>query len=379
MVVVQKHLTDRRIKMITDNYTTIGMDVSDRKIQVCIMAKSGINPKIVKEMAIPTTKEGLQKFLSAQDKNAPVVFETGTHCRWMNEVAESMGFKVYVANPCRLRMITESKTKNDINDARTLARIALSDPGMLHPVKLRDAEHQKMLNLHEMRNLLIKQRSGMIVQMRFIAKSMGFRIPKTSTSHFHKLDKSFWPKEFSDIAWPMLKNLEQLDITIKTYEKQIRELAETPTFKAQVDRLKEIHYVGLYAATGFVAVTGGDMDRFERPRDIGPWLGLSPKQNQSGDIDRQCHITKAGSPFMRRLLVECAQMILRDGSIETNLKIKGMRICARGAKIAKRKAITAVARSLAVLMVAMLKKMEAPYVPLSEANEKELAAILVPA
>ena len=82
---------------------------------------------------------------------------------------------------------------------------------------------------------------------------------------------------------------------------------------------------------------------------------------------------------MRRLLVECAQMILRDGSIETNLKIKGMRICARGAKIAKRKAITAVARSLAVLMVAMLKKMEAPYVPLSEANEKELAAILVPA
>ena len=379
MVVVQKHLTDRRIKMITDNYTTIGMDVSDRKIQVCIMAKSGINPKIVKEMTIPTTKEGLQKFLSAQDKNAPVVFETGTHCRWMNEVAESMGFKVYVANPCRLRMITESKTKNDINDARTLARIALSDPGMLHPVKLRDAEHQKMLNLHEMRNLLIKQRSGMIVQMRFIAKSMGFRIPKTSTSHFHKLDKSFWPKEFSDIAWPMLKNLEQLDITIKTYEKQIRELAETPTFKAQVDRLKEIHYVGLYAAAGFVAVTGGDMDRFERPRDIGPWLGLSPKQNQSGDIDRQCHITKAGSPFMRRLLVECAQMILRDGSIETNLKIKGMRICARGAKIAKRKAITAVARSLAVLMVAMPKKMEAPYVPLSEANEKELAAILVPA
>ena len=365
--------------MITDNYTTIGMDVSDRKIQVCIMAKSGINPKIVKEMTIPTTKEGLQKFLSAQDKNAPVVFETGTHCRWMNEVAESMGFKVYVANPCRLRMITESKTKNDINDARTLARIALSDPGMLHPVKLRDAEHQKMLNLHEMRNLLIKQRSGMIVQMRFIAKSMGFRIPKTSTSHFHKLDKSSWPKEFSDIAWPMLKNLEQLDITIKTYEKQIRELAETPTFKAQVDRLREIHYVGLYAATGFVAVTGGDMDRFERPRDIGPWLGLSPKQNQSGDIDRQCHITKAGSPFMRRLLVECAQMILRNRSIETNLKIKGMRICARGAKIAKRKAITAVARSLAVLMVAMLKKMEAPYVPLSEANEKELAAILVPA
>ena len=377
MVVVQKHETDRRIKMITDNYTTIGMDVSDRKIQVCVMTKFGVNPKIVMETTIPTTKEGLQKFLSTQDKNAPVAFETGTHCRWMHETAEKMGFKVYVANPCRLRMITESKTKNDVNDARMLARIALSDPGLLHPVKLRDAEHQKMLNLHEMRNLLIKQRTAAIVQMRFIAKSMGFRIAKTSTKCFHKLDTSLWPKEFRDIAWPMLKNLEQLDITIKTYEKQIRELAETPTFKAKVDRLRESHYVGLFVSTGFVAVTGGDMDRFEKSRDIGPWLGLSPKQDQSGDIDKQCHISKAGSPFLRRLLVESAQMILRDRAMETDLKVKGMRICARGAKIAKRKAITAVARSLAVLMVAMLKKMDAPYIPLSEANEKELVAMLI--
>lgn len=358
-----------------EHYTTIGMDVSDRKTHVCVMARAGANPKIVMETTIPTTREGLAKFLSAQDRAAPVAFETGTHCRWMNAVAEGMGFKVYVANPCRLRMMTESKTKNDVNDARMLARLALSDPWLLHPVKLRGPEHQKMLNLHEMRNLLIKQRTGIIVQMRGIAKSMGFRIAKCSTSSFHKLETKAWPKELRDIVWPMLKNLEQLAVTIKTYEKQISELAETPTFKAQVERLMEIRYVGLHVATGFVAVTGGDMERFERPRDVGPWLGLTPRQDQSGDIDRQCHITKAGSPFMRRLLVESAQMILREGSAGTDLKVKGMRICARGAKIAKRKAIAAVARSLAVLMVAMLKKPDAPYVPLSERCEKELLAM----
>ena len=68
-------------------------------------------------------------------------------------------------------------------------------------------------------------------------------------------------------------------------------------------------------------------------------------------------------------------MLLRDGSSDTDLKVKGLRICARGAKIAKRKAITAVARSLAVLMVAMLKKPDMPYVPLSERCEKELLAM----
>ena len=356
-------------------YTTIGMDVSDRKTQVCVMAKTGATPKIVMETTIPTTKDGLAKFLSTQDGAAPVAFETGMHCRWMSEVAEGMGFKVYVANPCRLRMITESKTKNDVNDARMLARIALSDPGLLHPVKLRGPEHQKMLNLHEMRNLLVKQRTGIVVQLRAIAKSMGFRIAKCQAAGFHNLDRKAWPEGFRDIAWPMLKNLEQLAVTIKTYEKQIRELAETPTFKAQVERLMEIRYVGLFVATGFIAVTGGDMDRFEKPRDIGPWLGVTPRQDQSGDIDRQCHITKAGSKMLRWKLAECAQRVLQKNSADTDLKVKGLRICARGGKIAKGKSITAVARGLAVLMVAMLKKPNEQYVPLSDAKAKELEQI----
>ena len=357
------------------HYITIGMDVSDRKTQVCVMAGDGKSPKIVMETAIPTTREGLAKFLSTQDRSTPVAFGTGTHCRWMDEVAGGLGFKVHVANPCRLRMMTESKTKNDVNDARMLARLALSDPGLLHPVKLRGAGHQRMINLHEMRNLLVKQRTGIVVQLRAIAKSMGFRIARRRAAGFHNLDGKAWPEGFRDIAWPMLKNLGQLAVTIKTYEKRIRELAGTPAFKAQVDRLMEIRHVGLYVATGFVAVTGGDMDRFGKPGDVGPWLGITPKQDQSGDVDRQCHITKAGSPFMRRLLVESAQTVLRDCSVDTDLKAKGLRICARGAKMAKRKAVTAVARSLAVLMVAMLKKPDAPYVPLSGRCEKELLAM----
>ena len=358
-------------------YTTIGMDVSDRNTQICVMTKRNDDRKteVVTETKIPTTPEGLEKFLSTQEKHASIVFETGTHCRWMYNVATDMGFKVYVANPCRLKLITCSKTKNDVNDARKLAKMALADPELLYPVKLRGNEYQKMIHLHEMRNILVKQRTGIIVQLRALAKTMGFRIKDCSTGSFHKLDKTQWPKEYRDIVWPMLKNLKQLDITIKTYEKKIKELAQTPAFKSKVERLMEIHYVGLFVATGFVAIIGGDIDRFDKPRDVGAWLGLTPKQDQSGDIDRQCHITKAGSQFMRRLLVESAQMILRENSVSTDLKVKGMRICMRGAKIAKRKAVTAVARSLAVMMVAMLKKPDAPYVPLTDRCKEELNAM----
>ena len=295
------------------HHATIGMDVSDRKTQVCVMSKAGGSPKVVMETTIPTTREGLRRFLAAQDRGAAVVFETGTHCRWMEEEAREAGFRAYVANPCRLRMITESRTKNDRNDARTLARLALADVGLLHPVKLRGAEFQRMINLHEMRSLLVRQRAGAIVQLRAIAKSMGFRIAKCSAESFRRLDASAWPQEFRDIAWPMMRGLEQLAITIRTYEKLIRELAETPAFRAKVERLREIRYVGLLVATAFVAVTGGDAGRFGKPRDVGAWLGLTPRQDRSGDVDRQCRITKAGSPLMRRLLVESAQMILREG------------------------------------------------------------------
>lgn len=361
--------------MSSEYCTTIGIDVSDRKSHVCVMTKVGGHPRVVAETTIPTTPDGLSGFLATQDRMSAVTFETGTHCRWMDAVARGLGFKVFVANPFRLRMITESATKNDVNDARTLARLTLADVELLRPVSLRSSTHQKMINLHEMRNLLVDQRTGIICQLRGIAKSMGWRIPQCSTAHFHKIDRSEWPKELRDIAWPMIKHLEDLNTTVKTYEKQIRELAETPTFKAQVDRLRQIHCVGLFTATGFVAATGGDMERFAKSRDVGPWLGLTPRQDQSGDTDRPCHITLAGSPFLRRLLTECAQMIMHDGSPDTDLKVKGMRISARGGKVARRKAIMAVARSLAVMMVAMLKKPSTEYVPLSERGAIELEAM----
>jgi transposase len=168
----------------------------------------------------------------------------------------------------------------------------------------------------------------------------------------------------------MLKNLEQLAVTVKTYDKLIRELAGTQAFKAQVDRLMEIHCVGILVATAFVAVTGGDMDRFERPRDVGPWSGLAPKQDQSGDGDKQLHITHAGSDIVRTALVECAGVAMMSNANDTDLKLKGLRIAMRGGRIARKKAKVAVARGLAVTMLALLQHPEREYVPLSEDGKK---------
>ena len=128
--------------------------------------------------------------------------------------------------------------------------------------------------------------------------------------------------------------------------------------------------VGVIGSTVFVAAIGGRPDRFDHTRDIGAYLGMIPKQDQSGDDDKQLHITHAGADIVRTALVECAGVAMMSNAKDTDLKLKGLRIAMRGGRIARKKAKVAVARGLAVTMLALLQHPEREYVPLSEDGKK---------
>ena len=351
--------------------TTIGVDVSDRTSKICVMQKMPDGERrIVIETTCATTKEGFGETFAKFDRSWPVVFETGTHCRWMDRCFRDLGFKTIIANPGKVPSITKSNTKNDRNDARELARLAIADVSMLHPVKLRNEVYQQMLRYHRGRNELICVRTKLISQLRGFAKSMGCRIDDCSTERFHKIDKSLWPTELESVGWPILDVIEVVNLKIKAFEKAIRDLSETPEFKDMVGRVRTVYGVGEIGSTAFIAIIGGHPTRFERSRDIGAYLGLIPKQDQSGDKDKQLHITHAGSSLIRTVLVECAGVALQSNAKETDIKLKGLRIAMNGGGIAKKKARTAVARSLAVTMLALLKNPDAEYVPLSEEGKR---------
>ena len=361
--------------MDTEYYTTIGMDVSDRTTKVCVMAKERGARRIIEETTIPTTKDGLRAYLSGKSSDWPVVFETGTHCRWMKREVESLGMKAIVANPSRLRMVTESNTKNDRNDARELARFALADVGLLHPVRLRSESCQQMLRLMKARDMLVKVRTMCVNELRGFAKSMGFRLPSCPANKVHALDKAEWPDDFESVAWPLMDMLETIDLKIRAYESQIRSLAESGELKEKVDRVREVYGIGLLSGVALVASIDADPGRFRKARDAGAYFGLVPKQRQSGEMDAQCHITRAGSDFVRRLMIEAAQIAMRESARDTDVKLRGLRICARGGKIAKKRALVAVARCLVVTAVALLKNPDADYVPLSEQARREFQAL----
>ena len=351
--------------------TTIGADVSDRTTKICVMTKAdGGERRIVVETTCATTEAGFEEAFSKFDRSWPVVFETGTHCRWMDRLFRKMGFKTIIGNPAKIPSITKSNTKNDRNDARELARLALADPAMLHPVFLRDETFQQMLRFHHARNMLISQRTQTINQIRGFAKSMGHRIERTSTERFHELGKAEWPEELEECAWPLMGSLKTINLKIKAYDKLIARLAERPEFKAMVERVRAVYGVGIIGSTVFIAAIGGRPDRFGHARDVGAYLGMTPKQDKSGDDDKQLHITHAGTEIVRTALVECAGIVMMSNAKDTDLKLKGLRIAMRGGKIARRKAKVAVARGLAVAMLALLKDPEREYVPLSEEGRR---------
>ena len=351
--------------------TTIGADVSDRTTKICVMTKAdGGERRIVVETTCATTKAGFEEAFSKFDRSWPVVFETGTHCRWMDRLFRRMGFKTIVGNPGKIPSITKSNTKNDRNDARELARLAIADPAMLHPVFLRDEVYQQMLRFHHARNVLISQRTQTINQIRGFAKSMGYRIECSSTGRFHEQRKAGWPNELEECTWPLMGVLKAINLKIKAYDKLIARLAERPEFKPMIERVRVVYGVGTIGSTVFVAAIGGRPDRFDRVRDIGPYFGMIPKQDQSGDDDKQLHITHAGPEIVRTALVECAGVVMMEKSKDTDLKLKGLRIAMRGGKIARKKAKVAVARGLAVAMLALLQHPEREYVPLSEEGKK---------
>ena len=351
--------------------TTIGVDVSDRTSKICVMTKEQNGErKMLVETTCATTRAGFTECFTKFNRQWPVVFETGTHCRWMDKHFKELGFKTIIANPFKVPSITKSNTKNDRNDARELARLAIADVTMLHPIKLRDEPYQQMLRLHHSRNMLIAQRTQTTNQIRGFAKSIGYRIESCSTEKFHTLNKSDWPKELEAVAWPLMDTLELINLKIKAYDAMIKDLAEEPEFKEMVERVRVVYGVGLVGSTVFIAAIGGDPTRFDRARDVGPYLGLTPRQDQSGDTDKQLHMTKSGLEIVRTALIECACVVMQDNAKETDLKLKGLRISMNGGRIARKRAKGAVARSLAVTMLALLKDTTRKYIPLSEEGRK---------
>lgn len=340
---------------------TIGLDLGDKKHAICVLDQEG---EIIDERTITNHRESLRR-LSLKYPKARVAFEVGSHSPWIKRFFAELEHEVFVANPRKLRAIYTSDRKSDRNDARMLARIARIDPKLLHPVEHGTEEAQRDLLQIKLRNNLVRQRVDIIASVRFTLKSLGVALPSPNSACFAKRCRTILQECDNDLLHKVEPSLQVIDVmtrNIRELDRSIEELCETKY--PETMRLRQIVGIGPITALCFV-LTIEDPEMFERSRDVGAYLGLVPKRDQSGALDKQLRISKAGDTYLRSLLVGCAQYILGPFGPDTDLKRHGLMLAERGGGRNKRKAVVAIARKLSVLMLTLWKD-GSDYIPLRE-------------
>jgi len=345
---------------------TVGIDLGDKQSAYCILDAEG---DVLSEGTIRTTEGGFEQQFQSM-KACRIALETGTHSPWVSRLLQSYGHDVIVANARQLRIIYESDRKNDKVDARTLARLARIDKDLLHPIRHRGEKAQADLTMLRARDALVQVRTKLINCARGLVKSVGSRLPSASGDYFARKAREHLPEAIRDALTPLLDQIEQISTQLREYDKRIEQMAKKDYSLTQL--MRQIPGVGVITSMAFT-LTIDDPHRFNKSRDIAGYLGLLPRQSDSGDSKPQLRITKAGDHMVRRLLVGCAHYILGHFGPDSDLRRWGLSLMVRGGKNAKKRAVVAVARKLAVLMHKLWVTGEV-YEPLRDANQIKGAA-----
>jgi transposase len=343
--------------------TTIGIDLGDKKHSVCALDASG---SIIYERSITNHRESLRR-LSSKYPGALIAMEVGTHSPWTSRFLSSLGHEVIVANPRKLRAIYANTRKSDRQDACILARLARVDRKLLHPIKHGSEEAQQDLLQVKLRDNLVSQRVNVINSVRMTLKSLGIRLPKHCTAVFTKRCRQHLTGEHAGVLAMIEPSLDVIDSLSSGIAKFDKTIDETCSRYPVTSRLMEIRGVGPITALTFVLVID-NAERFTSARNVPAYLGLVPRRDQSGDVDKQLRISKAGNAYLRRLLVSAAQYLLGPFGTDCDLRRQGLRLASMGGARAKKKAVVAVARKLAVLMYTLWRR-ELDYDPLHLANQ----------
>ena len=282
---------------------TIGLDLGDRRHTYYVLDGAG---KMAREGSLGNTRQQLAT-MARSYPGATVVMEAGTHSPWVSRFLQELGLRVIVANPRKTRAIYQNERKSDRRDAMMLARLARMDPTLLHPVEHGSQEAQQDMLQLKLRDSLVRARVALINAVRFTLKSLGYPVSNPSSERFHKLVLSEVPESIGEMIAQNVAAIAELTQRIKALEVSISRLAAERY--PETIYLQQVSGVGPITSLYFVLKVGTP-GRFQRTRDIGAFLGLCPRRDQSGETDKELRISKCGDQYLRGLLVNAAQCIL---------------------------------------------------------------------
>lgn len=358
-------MKERTMTVIAPASLTAGLDLGDRTSHFCLLDGAG---NVVERGTFSMGRGAVERQMTRLRRKGVerVALEVGTHSPWLSRLLHAMGFEVYVANARKVQLVSQNTRKTDRVDAELLARLCRVDPRLLSPIEHRGAAAQADLALLKSRGAVVDSRTQLVNHVRGIVKAWGARLPSCSTDCFHKKVAEHVPDELAAALAPVIKQIGCLTETITAFDKQIEKRSEERYPEVAV--LRQIKGVGPITALTY-ALTIESPERIHKTRNVGAYLGLVPREFQSGGKKPELRITKAGDATLRSLLVSSAHYILGPFGEDSDLRRFGERIASKGGKGAKKRAIIAVARKLSIVLLRLWQTGE-QYEPLRNSTRR---------
>ena len=227
-----------------------------------------------------------------------------------------LGHEVVVANPRQVALIARSQRKTDRLDAAWLARLGRFDPELLAPIRHRSEASQHDLAVVRARDALVRTRTLLINHVRGAVKACGAALPSCTAEAFHRKTADHIPDGLRPALLPLVEAVGELTARIAAAGREIEALCEA---HSETAALRQVTGVGPITALTFV-LTVEDPSRFPKNREVGAYLGLVPRQRESGERAPQLGIAKSGDAGLRRLLVQAAHYILGPFGPDTDLR-----------------------------------------------------------
>ncbi|WP_433963620.1 IS110 family transposase [Tunturiibacter gelidiferens] len=195
-------------------HLTVGVDLGDRSSLYCVLDEAG---DVLMEQRLSTTPKAIKEIFGAMPRSR-IALETGTHSPWVSRLLSELGHEAIVAHARSVRLIGESRRKDDRIDARTLARLVRIDPQLLCPVKHRSAEAQADLTVIRARAALVRTRTMLVNAARGLTKSYGERLRGCSARGMKPKAAQDLSPELKSALEPMMREIESVSERICEYD-----------------------------------------------------------------------------------------------------------------------------------------------------------------
>src|SRR5215471_4279613 len=363
---MSQHEQSRRSAMHQSSTLYVGLDVHKESIAVTYIAQAP-HAEIVALGNIGTRQCDIeQRIRKMQSKSTHLtfVYEAGPGGYWLSRSLTKKGQVCWGVAPSLLPTKPGDRVKTNRRDAIKLARLMRS--GDLTPVYVPAVEDEALRDLCRAREDAIRDLKTAKFRLKAFLLRHDIRYTGRATwgpAHLRWLSEVVCPTPAQQIVCQeYIRAVTEHTERLARLEQELTDQVQTWRLALVVDALQALRGVQFTVAVTTVAELG-DLTRFENPRQLMNYLGLTPSEYSTGERRRQGGITKTGNSHARRALVEGAWAYRYPAKVSRQAQL---RLCKRYRQLSARgknanQVVVAIARELSAFMWAIAQ--EVPLTP----------------